>query len=310
MLNRPWERTNQAVMLLTMVQGIGKSLFGDFLRDLTGKHGLEGKSSRMFGGFNSEMEAKSFIMVNELDTKFSAREGQLNDLLTEEVVTIEQKGKDVIELPNLRRWYFTTNSASPCRLSKGQRRILVVMPLITQAQAEGEWGNWVNNVVAKFRQDAEALAAIRLWFDTLWYAKGEGEWNPTQRVPETEAARDAAAASMTTTQIVAEHLYEWIKAQPDGWAALRPDTRQQDVKAFGELLNLVKAHGGTSGQKSINRGGRISLSVIDVAGSLERTKQESSGKYSVHVDSAEAIRRADLLAIEWDSITRLLTGRG
>lgn len=309
LLNRPWERTTQAVMLLTMVQGIGKSLFGDIVRDLCGKHGLEGKASRMFGGFNSEMEAKTFIMVNELDVKFSAKEGQLNDLLTEEVVAIEQKGKDVISLPNLRRWYFTTNTSSPCRLSAGQRRVLVICPPRVMGDKDGPWGTWVREHVAKFRKSDAALSEIRSWFDDLWYksGKGEGVWDSTMPVPETEAGHDAAEASMTTTQIVAQELYEWICAQEGGWSAAHPNVRRSAVKVFGELTALVKAHGGYVGQKTVKEDGVVkAYTIYDSCGKLERLVKPSSGSHNMVVESAEAKERAQKLALRHHEAQQLL----
>lgn len=311
LLNRPWERTNQAVMLVTMVQGIGKSLFGDVLRDLTGEHGLEGKASAMFNNFNSEMEAKTFILINELDVKFSAREGQLNDLLTEEEVRIEQKGKDVICLPNLRRWYMTTNTSSPCRLSKGQRRVLVINPPRIVADTRGEWGTWVREVVAKFRRDEEALACIREWFDALWFdsGKGDGVWVPDSPVPETQAGLEAAEASMTVTQIVAGDMYEFLCGLEGGWGAAHPDLRKRDVKAFGELTALVKAHGGMVGQKNLKEDGLVkTYTIYDTCGRLPRSVKASSGNASVQVEAGEARSRAQQLAATYVKLQEILTG--
>lgn len=313
LLNRPWERTNQAVMLVTMVQGIGKSLLGDVLRDLTGEHGLEGKASAMFSPFNSEMEAKTFVMINELDVKFGAKEGQLNDLLSEETVRLEQKGKDVINLPNLRRWYLTTNTSSPCRLSKGQRRVLVINPPRIMSDTRGEWGTWVREVVAEFRRDPEALAAVRSWFDNLWFDSGlgDGVWRGDVPVPETQAGLEAAEASMTVTQIVAGDMYEHICGSEGGWGAAHPDLRKRDVKAFGELTALVKAHGGFVGQKNIKEDGVVrTYTIYDSCGRLSRSSKPSSGNHSMAVESGDTKEKALGLAATYVKLQEILTGKG
>lgn len=312
-LNRPWERSTQAVLVLSMIQGLGKSLFGDVLRDLTGPHGLEGKSSRMFSKFNAEQEAKTLIVVNELDMKFSAREGQLNDLLTEEVVATEAKGKDVISLPNLRRWYFTTNTSSPCRLSKGQRRVLIVTPPRIVKDTRGDWGNWVREVVARFRRSPEDLAAVRKWFDDLWgaYLADGNEWDPTAQVPVTQAALDAAEASMTTMQIVAEHLFEWMQEQDGGWAAAHPDLKKRDVKMFGELTSLVTSHGGQVGQKTIKEDGVLKYyTVYDIAKNLDSSVNPTNHKRTLKVDPDEARTRAVGLAAEYIKVQEIVLGKG
>jgi hypothetical protein len=313
LLNCPWERTTQAIMLVTMVQGIGKSLYGDVVRDLCGEHGLEGKSASMFVNFNADMEAKTFVMVNELDIKFNSKEGQLNDLLTEEKVRIEQKGKDVIELPNLRRWYFTTNTSSPCRLSKGQRRVLVINPPRVMADTRGEWGIWVREVVAGYRKDEEALAAIREWFNDVWFGSGMGEgvWRSDAPVPITEAALDAAEASMTVNQIIAQDLYEAIVAMEGGWCSVHPDLRKRNVKAWGDVTGLVKAHGGYVGQKTIKDDGVVkTYTIFDSCGRLERVAKPSSGNTVMKVDADEARTRALAIAKTYLNITELLTGTG
>ena len=308
LLNRPWERTNQAVMLITMVQGIGKSLFGDIVRDLTGVHGMEGSPSRMFGNFNSDMEAKTFVMVNELDVKFSSREGQLNDLLSEETVKIEQKGKDVVVLPNLRRWYFTTNTASPCRLSKGQRRILVVSPPRTFGDTRGDWGMWVDEEISKFRRSEGALAAIRSWFDTLWMVRG-ADWNPMAPVPLTEAADDAAEASMTVNQILATDLFGVIETSAGAWCAVHPDLRKLNVKVWGEVTAMVKAHGGNVGAKMVNEEGtKKQYTVFDLGGTLGRTKRNDGG-YWMSIEMDQARDSAKHMAIRFRTLEAHLTGR-
>ena len=308
MLNAPWERTNQAVMLVTQVQGIGKSLYGDVLRDLTGVHGLEGKASAMFGNFNSDMEAKTFVMVNELDVKFSAREGALNDLLTEEVVRVEQKGKDVILLPNLRRWYLTTNTSSLARLSKGQRRVLVINPPRVVGDTRGEWGTWVDKVIAGFRKSDAALAEIRGWFDDLWQEKGEG-WNSCAPVPRTIAADEAAEASMTVNQIMAQDLFEVIQSCEGQWAAVHPDLKKLNVKAWGDLTAMVKAHGGFVGAKMVkDEGTPKQYTVFDMSGALERTKRNDGGHWMI-IEMQAARDSAKHMAERYRAIEEHLTGK-
>lgn len=305
MLNRPEERCSQAVMLLTKVQGIGKSLFGDILRDLTGVHGLECSSARMFDKFNASMEAKTFVMVNELDVKFNAKEGQLNDLLTEETVSVEPKGKDVFTLANLRRWYLTTNSASPCRLSAGQRRVLVVEPPRVHADTRGEWGDWIRDEIAGFRKDTEALAALRLWFDKIWADYGEG-WDSTAPVPRTEAADQLAEASMTTNQILAESLIRDMKNLDGQWGAIHPDLKRLNNTVWGEVMQSVKATGGYVGEKKVKEGGvEVYFTIYDLNGSMSRVRK-SSGGHKIQCESVEAKERSDKLHLALEALSERL----
>lgn len=304
LLNKPQERSNQAVMLVTSVQGIGKSLFGDIIRDLCGPHGLEGSSSRIFHPFNSMEEGKTFIVVNELDVKFSSKESQLNDLLSAETMSIEQKGKDVIILPNLRRWFFTANASAPCRLSADQRRILVINPPRVVADTRGEWGDWVRNEVAAIRRSDDSLSSVRWWFDDLWAREGK-DWDSCAPVPITQAALDAAEASKTDSQIAAEYMYEFMK-DGIGWGAVHPDLRKQNAKVWGEVTLLVRAHGGRCLRKSVRDEGRVrEYGVFDLSGKLVGAHKESGGAYA-NVTSDQVKESALAMAGEYVKVMSLL----
>ena len=308
LLNRPWEPTNQAVMLVTSVQGVGKSLWGEIIKDLCGPHGLECSATRMFDSFNASMEGKTFVMVNELDIKFSSKEGALNDLLSEELVKVEQKGKDVIELPNLRRWYMTTNTSSPARLSRGQRRVLVIRPPRVLADTRGEWGQWVGSVVAAIRRDEHKLAAVRRWFDKLWFesGKGEGVWESTKPVPITEAANDVAEASMTESQLVVEHMLQWLMERESGWMAVHPNQRKMHNKIWGEISQSVKDRGGWVMGKMVKIDGKlVQFTVFDILGKVERKPRNDGGHWAV-VEASEVKDVMEETIKEFTNINNLL----
>lgn len=303
LLNKPYERCNQAVMLVTSVQGIGKSLFGDIVRDLCGVHGLESTSARMFSLFNAMEEGKTFIVVNELDVKFSSKEGQLNDLLSAETVSIEQKGKDVVVLPNLRRWFFTANASAPCRLSAGQRRVLVVNPPRVVGDTRGQWGDWVRESVALLRK-GDGLVSVRWWFDDLWTREGAG-WDSCAPVPITQAALDAAEASKTDSQIIAEHMYEFMESV-GGWGAAHPDLRKQNTKVWGEVTMLVRSHGGRCLRKSVREEGRVREYIVyDLEGKWVG-QAKTDGSHYTTLNSDQVKESALNMAKEYVNITGLL----
>jgi hypothetical protein len=253
-------------------------------------------------------EGKTFVVVNELDVKFNSKEGQLNDLLTEEVVKIEQKGKDTILLPNLRRWYFTTNTSAPCRLSRGQRRVFVIRPPKVGADTRGAWGIWVREVVAKWRKDEAALGYIRAWFDKLWMEEGEGNWDATAPVPQTEEGDEASEASMTKTDIIAHRVVEYIRGCKNGWSAVHPDYKIVDNKIWGQINEIVKEGGGYVMQKERKQEGiNTTFTVYDTEAKLPR-KQKSNGGYRADVDGDEVAIRADKLKIAMREIKYNILG--
>ena len=312
MLTRPWERTNQAVLVRTRVQGIGKSLFGEIVGELVGRaHWLECGSDRMFDKFNSDMEGRLWVVVNELDTAFNSREGAMNELLSQEVMAIEHKGKNKYELPNYRRWYMTANAGKPCNISRGQRRILVVSPSLIGEDTRGEWGTWVGSRIAGFRRDAAALGVIAEWFMEA-EAVVDGSWVPTSPVPVTSEAEELAEMSMNKYERVAHDLMEWLKEAnrtvsplPDedgmAWArpagvgamlALSPSHRNIALKVSGYLRDMVKMAGGQVSRKPIKVDGRLQdFTVYELGGVLSERKKTISGGYRCD-RSAEEVRLA------------------
>lgn len=232
MLFKPGEPTTQAVMVTTKVQGIGKSGYGEIVWELVGEMGIEVKPDRLGERFNSLLGKKLFVIVNELDNKFSTKESQLNDLITQKEVTLEAKFGNAYTVPCYLRWYFTTNSSSPCRLSRGQRRILVLQPGVTEKQAKGNYGRWVRERVMPMKRSERDLGIILEWFKGLWF-RGEdwrGDvvpglirdgkppcewWDPTVNVPETEAAREIYDAGATGTARVALRFLEDLAWAPE-----------------------------------------------------------------------------------------------
>lgn len=249
MLVHPEERTSQAVIVASEVGGIGKSLFGEIVGCLVGReHAGEVPGSVLFKNFNADMRGKVWAFTNELNIKFLVSEDELNDLITQEDIRIEPKGRDVERYPNLLRRYFTTNRSSPARVGRRQRRFFVVEPPLTQDAADGGWSAWVNSVVASWKRRPDALAAVRAWFLDLWASTGAAEWwSPTARVPLTEASEEMAEAGMTATQRVVEDLLEWAEGEFDGVVVLQSSTAKRFAKIRGDLGSRIRARGGRTG---------------------------------------------------------------
>lgn len=305
MLNRPWEKTTQAVMLVTKVEGIGKSLFGEFIAKLTGDHGLALNAERIFNQFNASQEGKIWIVVNELDQKFDSKQGQMNDLITMETLEIEPKGKDVMIFPNYRRWYFTTNSATPCRLPPKQRRILVINPPQLASDTHGEWGDWVRETVSQFKKNDTDLGVIREWFDQIWEEIGM-KWDSTKPVPITEAGEDLAAASMTTTQMKAHNLLEMLE-ENEGIGSVHPSIKRTFHTVFGELSAMIRAKYGSG--RILNKmvkieGSLKQFTVYDLEGKLEFDVKTDKTRWA-QIESSEAVRLSGKTSLKLNELENI-----
>ena len=166
--------------------------------------------------------------------------------------------------------------------------------------------------MAEFRRSEVDMGAIRAWFDKLWYndEEGDGKWNPTKPVEVTDAALDLASATMTGTQIVAQDMLEEILAMDGKWGAVHPDLKKRSSQTFGHLMALVKAKGGTVGQKLVKEEGvQRYYTVYDLSGKLE-TARMSNGGQKILVESAETKVRAMKLAEVFAKVNELVSGKG
>lgn len=249
MLVHPEQRTSQAVIVASEVGGIGKSLFGELVGCLVGRdHAGEVSGARLFKSFNVEMRGRLWAYTNELNIKFLVSEDELNDLITQEEIAIEPKGRDVERYPNLLRRYFTTNRSSPARIGRKQRRFFVVEPPLTQSSADDGWSTWVDSVVASWKRSPSALAAVRAWFLDLWAEReAEAWWSSTARVPATQAAEEMAEAGMTATQRVVEDMIDWAEAAFDGVVVLQSGSAKRFAKIKADLSAKIRARGGRTG---------------------------------------------------------------
>ncbi len=283
-LFRPWQKCNQAVLLTTQVQGIGKSLFADIIIKMMGELGVAIKAEKLVDRFNRVAEGKLWAFVDEMDNKWDTRESQLNDMITQIHMEIERKRYDSYKVINLLRYYMVSNSATPIRLSRGQRRVLVLNPSVTNKEARGRYGAWVRAVILPMKEQPQVLWAVREWFRDLWEGrigletwvgkeKGrEGKapsvwWDPGARVPETEAADELYTAGQTSSMRVADSFTDWVEER--GWCVVSPEQLVgPHAKTWGEILGRVRARGGVISRLRRGQGGRRQYKVLDMKGKV------------------------------------------
>lgn len=109
-------------------QGVGKSMLGDYLSRIYGKHYVSVSQPRHIqGNFNAHLQHCAFLNAEEAfwggDKKST---GVLKDLITSKTMAIEKKGVDVVEGENHLRVLMTTNSDWAIPADFGERRFSVI----------------------------------------------------------------------------------------------------------------------------------------------------------------------------------------
>ena len=129
-IQRPYEIPNVA-FLFQSEQGSGKdTLFNWFGNDILGRkyYVNEDKSDLIFGRFNSKIENKLLIVLNESNQKDNSKIMDcLKNAITREVNEIENKGMKSYECRNYSSFVFLTNNISALKIEPTDRRFSTVV---------------------------------------------------------------------------------------------------------------------------------------------------------------------------------------
>jgi hypothetical protein len=126
MIQHPEQRA-QAALVFIGGQGVGKGTFGHTLRRLIGRHALYIASSALLTGrFNGHLEDVIFLFADEATTPTDHEAvSRLKALVTEETLSLEAKGRDMIQRPNLLHIMIATNHEWVIKAEAKERRYFV-----------------------------------------------------------------------------------------------------------------------------------------------------------------------------------------
>ena len=127
------------------VQGTGKSLFySQFGRKIIGKeYTLSTAHLKDIVGKHSQIQQKLFVVMDEIAGKAGfAEKEKLKNIISDDVVSWEQKYKDTIQINNCARFIFTANGPTPVSIELGDRRFVVF-----------QCSSWAKNLPEKQRTE-------------------------------------------------------------------------------------------------------------------------------------------------------------
>lgn len=111
-------------------EGSGKGTLMKLIQKMLGsdKYYETSKPSRdVWGDFNAIMKDTFFVNLNELSKQETLQaEGAIKTLITDEAMTINQKGISQYKVKSYHRFIITTNNDDPIKTKKGDRRNLII----------------------------------------------------------------------------------------------------------------------------------------------------------------------------------------
>ena len=113
-------------IILTGVQGSGKSFMGQLIGRVYGSNYAQLSSSELRGSFNSWLKGRQFCCVNEfLWTNKRADADFLKDVITRETVSINEKFQPAYIISDRANYFFTSNHEDAISIEDSDRRYFV-----------------------------------------------------------------------------------------------------------------------------------------------------------------------------------------
>jgi len=127
MIQKPYKKTNIAIILYSNVKGVGKNCIVDGICKLIkGYSGHVETMEDITKNFNSHLVNKLFIYGDEIKASSKCISDKLKQVITRPTQNMEKKGKDAIEIEDYTNWLFTTNNKDAFKVEQGDRRLFFI----------------------------------------------------------------------------------------------------------------------------------------------------------------------------------------
>jgi len=126
-IQKPYKKTNVAIVLFSKMTGIGKNAFIDGIIRL-----LEGYTSKIesiddiTNRFNDNQCNKLFLYGDEINARATKLADRLKSIITRSELVLEKKGHDSVILNDYSNWLFTTNNELAFKIEENSRRMFMV----------------------------------------------------------------------------------------------------------------------------------------------------------------------------------------
>lgn len=202
MLQNPFNKTGVCLIFSSKIHGLGKDVGLGVIERIIGLHTAHYIEDTDFWNTHDTKKEGAIMMYLEeaCDSSNKAKADALKARITADKVSINPKGIRGYDVPNIARYFMTTNNTEPVKFEESDRRFLLINPSARLLHA-----NWIeiNDNLRKpswMRAIAEHLMSIDLT-----------GWNP-RKFPVTDIKRDMMELSKSSEKRFLEQWKsdEWI----------------------------------------------------------------------------------------------------
>ena len=130
-LQRPFEINGVCIIFSSPIQGTGKDVMMGTLHKIIGSNSMAMYTSDddFWSPFDTAQEGALVMYLQEAGAQSNkAQSGKLKARITTDTITINPKGVKAYRVPNLARYFMTTNEPDPVKYEESDRRFLMIKP--------------------------------------------------------------------------------------------------------------------------------------------------------------------------------------
>lgn len=220
---------SQICPVIISVEGCGKGTLVSFLTRMLGNNKVYETSNpaqHVWGQFNSMITDSKIIVLNEVSKKDMSETGRLKSLITEDMITINQKGAKSYKQKFYGEFIVTTNNHDPINLSKDNRRMVILKAT----------DKYKNDMVfwSKMHKHLEDTDTMKVCFD--YFNNMDINQTTLRNLPKpvSQAEKDNLEANRSAVDLFQEELLTINEAKLD----LKKSTLFERFTEFASTLKL------------------------------------------------------------------------
>ena len=290
LVQRPERRSMVAVLVLSPQQGIGKSMFGNILKEIIGPGNATVTSTRALrDSFNASFVTKLLVLADEVGIKRRDQDviADLKAYITDDRVHCATPYAPRIDVDNRMSWWMTSNEMQPLLIEEDDRRFTVLQcghadphyrDMLKDCFSPRN-GTWTDSFLREIEGFAHALHALAVDYKLI------------ARPCSSAAKRDLQGVSLPTILAYIRELQKagalaMLSAYPPGdnavYRVAPSDTTVPTAALYQSYRTFCEQHG----ERDIKPEGPFRLSVKKMPGIALRTVTSAGQRVRVYTGFA------------------------